>query len=61
MSFGVVILNENIDKRIAYLEFTNRENDFHHHRYDTEMLQYEYHRACHNKTYGGGEKYAEIL
>lgn len=37
-----VILRESIDKKVAYLEFINRENDFHHHKYNEEMLQYEY-------------------
>ena len=31
-----------MDKQVAYLEYVNRENSFHHHRYDNEMLQYEY-------------------
>ena len=31
-----------MDKQIAYLEYINRENSFHHHCYDNEMLQYEY-------------------
>lgn len=35
-------MRESIDKQVAYLEFINRENNFHHHRYDDEMLQYEY-------------------
>lgn len=35
-------MKENIDKQVAYLEFINRENSFHHHRYNDEMLQYEY-------------------
>lgn len=35
-------MKESMDKKVAYLEFINRENNFHHHRYDEEMLQYEY-------------------
>ncbi|MBQ7186195.1 MAG: helix-turn-helix domain-containing protein [Ruminococcus sp.] len=35
-------MKESIVKRLAYLEFINRENNFHHHKYDEEMLQYEY-------------------
>ena len=35
-------MKETIDKQVAYLEYINRENSFHHHRYDSEMLQYEY-------------------
>lgn len=31
-----------MDKKVAYLEFLNRENSFRHHTYDEEMLQYEY-------------------
>ncbi len=34
-------MNETMDKRIAYLEFVNRENSFHHHRYDDDMRQFE--------------------
>lgn len=37
-----VTLEESINKQIAYLEFVNRENNFHHHRYVDEMLQYVY-------------------
>lgn len=33
---------ENIDKKVAYLEFIHRENNLRHHSYDEEMLQYEY-------------------
>jgi len=32
----------NIDNKVAYLEFLNREHNFRHHTYDEEMLQYEY-------------------
>ncbi|MBO4866729.1 MAG: helix-turn-helix domain-containing protein [Ruminococcus sp.] len=35
-------MKETMDKQVAYLEYINRENSFHHHRYDSEMLQYEY-------------------
>lgn len=35
-------MKENTDRQVAYLEYLNRENSFHHHRYDNEMLQYEY-------------------
>ena len=35
-------MRETMDKQVAYLEYVNRENSFHHHRYDNEMLQYEY-------------------
>ncbi len=35
-------MNENIDRQVAYLEFVNRENNFRHHDYEKEMLQYEY-------------------
>lgn len=35
-------MKETINKQVAYLEFINRENCFHHHRYNDEMLQYEY-------------------
>ena len=35
-------MNDTIDRQVAYLEFINRENNFHHHDYDKEMLQYEY-------------------
>ncbi|MCM1507997.1 MAG: AraC family transcriptional regulator [Ruminococcus flavefaciens] len=35
-------MNENINKKLEYLEFLNRENNFSHHKYDEEMLQYEY-------------------
>ncbi len=38
-------MNETPDKGVAYLEFINRENDFRHHRYGAEMLQYEYVRS----------------
>lgn len=34
-------MNETMDKRVAYLEFVNRENSFHHHRYDDDMRQFE--------------------
>lgn len=34
-------MKENIDKQITYLEFINRENSFHHHRYDDDMHQFE--------------------
>ena len=35
-------MKENITKKLAYLEFLNRENGFRHHKYDEEMQQYEY-------------------
>ena len=35
-------MNETMDKRVVYLEFLNRENNFHHHRYDDDMRQFEY-------------------
>lgn len=35
-------MKESIDKQVAYFEFINREKGFHHHRYNEEMLQYEY-------------------
>lgn len=35
-------MKETMDKRIVYLEFMNRENNFHHHRYDDDMRQFEY-------------------
>lgn len=35
-------MKETTDKQIAYLEFINRENDFHHHNYTDEMRMYEY-------------------
>lgn len=35
-------MKEPMYKQVAYLEFMNRENSFHHHRYDEEMRQYEY-------------------
>ena len=35
-------MRETMDKQVAYLEYVNRENSFHHHRYDNEMFQYEY-------------------
>lgn len=35
-------MKETMDRQVAYLEFMNRENSFHHHRYDEEMRQYEY-------------------
>lgn len=35
-------LKETMDRQVAYLEFMNRENSFHHHKYEEEMLQYEY-------------------
>ena len=35
-------MKENISKKLAYLEFLNRENGFRHHKYDEEMQQYEY-------------------
>lgn len=38
----VILMRETMDKQVAYLEYVNRENSFHHHRYDNEMLQYEY-------------------
>ena len=34
-------MKENMDKQVAYLEFINRENSFHHHRYDDDMRQFE--------------------
>ena len=30
------------DEKVEYLRFLNSENNFNHHRYDKEMLQYEY-------------------
>ena len=33
------------EKRMAVLAFLNRENDFRHHYYNEEMLQYEYLKA----------------
>lgn len=35
-------MKSSIHKQLAYLDYLNRENQFHHHRYDDEMLQYEY-------------------
>lgn len=35
-------MHETIEKQVAYLEFINRENCFHHHKYDEDMLQFEY-------------------
>lgn len=35
-------MKEAMDKQVAYLEFANRENNFHHHRYSEELRQYEY-------------------
>lgn len=35
-------MKENMDKQVAYLEFINRENSFHHHRYDDDMRQFEF-------------------
>lgn len=35
-------MKETMDKKVAYLEFLNRENNFHHHRYDDDMRQFEY-------------------
>ena len=35
-------MKETMDKQIAYLEFINRENSFHHHRYEDDMRQFEY-------------------
>ena len=35
-------MKESVNKQLAYLEFINRENSFRHHRYDDEMMQYEY-------------------
>lgn len=35
-------MKEPIDKKIAYLEYINRENSVRHHSYNEEMLQYEY-------------------
>lgn len=33
------------DEKVEYLRFLNSENNFNHHRYDKEMLQYEYVRS----------------
>lgn len=35
-------MKESMDKKIIYLEYLNRENNFHHHRYDDDMRQFEY-------------------
>lgn len=35
-------MKKNINQKLTYLEFLNRENNFSHHGYDEEMLQYEY-------------------
>lgn len=35
-------MKETMDKRIVYLEYLNRENNFHHHRYDDDMRQFGY-------------------
>ena len=35
-------MKEAFHKKLAYLEFLNRENGFRHHEYDEEMRQYEY-------------------
>ena len=37
-----ITMKPSINKQLAYLDYLNRENHFHHHRYDDEMLQYEY-------------------
>ena len=37
----VISMKESMDKQVAYLEFVNRENSFHHHRYDDDMHQFE--------------------
>ena len=34
-------MKETMDKQVSYLEYTNRENSFHHHRYDDDMRQFE--------------------
>jgi YesN/AraC family two-component response regulator len=35
-------MKENISKKLAYLEFVQRENSKRHHTFEEEMLQYEY-------------------
>lgn len=35
-------MKETMDKQVAYLEFINLERNFHHHRYDDDMRQFEY-------------------
>ena len=35
-------MKDAVHKKLAYLEFLNRENGFRHHKYDEEMRQYEY-------------------
>lgn len=37
----VIVMRETMDKQVAYLEYANRENSFHHHRYDDDMRQFE--------------------
>ncbi|WP_028508897.1 AraC family transcriptional regulator [Ruminococcus sp. NK3A76] len=34
-------MKETMDKQVAYLEYLNRENSFHHHRYDDDMRKFE--------------------
>ena len=35
-------MKESMDKQVAYLEYTNRENNFHHHGYSEDMMQFVY-------------------
>ncbi len=35
-------MKESMDRKVVYLEYLNRENNFHHHRYDDDMRQFEF-------------------
>lgn len=35
-------MSETMDRQLTYLEFINRENSYHHHKYDDDMRQFEY-------------------
>jgi len=40
--WGDEMQNNNISKRLAYMQFLQRENHTRHHKHDKDMLQYEY-------------------
>ena len=41
MTSGGDTMAESIKKQLTYMEFLNRENDFQHHLFEEEMVQYE--------------------
>jgi len=49
-------MKDSMDKRIVYREYMNRENNFHHHRYDDDMRQFEYLRSGDLRSLEGTKK-----